>query len=103
MYSKIVAAARIRLVHPSATSSEHAPSLYAGQPIPAILTIHTSFHWGSSVDDKERAYMMRFDVEEMVREWLVSGRKRGDFAAKVSVSFARKAFFLTCMLGRRYV
>jgi len=27
--------------------------------------------------------MMRFDVEEMVREWLVSGRKRGDFAARV--------------------
>lgn len=26
--------------------------------------------------------MMRFDVEEMVRDWLVSGRKRGDFAAK---------------------
>jgi hypothetical protein len=31
--------------------------------------------------------MMRFDVEEMVREWLVSGRKRGDFAAKVTFSF----------------
>ncbi|KAJ7452540.1 hypothetical protein B0H11DRAFT_2245998 [Mycena galericulata] len=61
-YMNIVAAARIRLVHPI---SEHTPSLYAGQPISAILTIHTSFHWGSSVDDKERAYMMRFDVEEM--------------------------------------
>jgi len=25
--------------------------------------------------------MMRFDVEEMVKEWLVSGRKRGEFSA----------------------
>ena len=27
--------------------------------------------------------MLRFDVEEMVREWLVSGQKRGDFSAAV--------------------
>lgn len=25
---------------------------------------------------------MRFDVEEMTKDWLVSGRKRGDFVAK---------------------
>lgn len=29
---------------------------------------------------------MRFDVEEMTKDWLVSGRKRGDFVAKVSTS-----------------
>ncbi|KAJ7470648.1 trafficking protein particle complex subunit 10 [Mycena latifolia] len=90
-YMTIVAAARIRLVSPTppaTTSPEHTPSLYAGQPIPAILTIHTSFHWGSSVNDKERTYMMRFDVEEMVREWLVSGRKRGDFAAMDDATYS---------------
>ncbi|KAJ7740726.1 trafficking protein particle complex subunit 10 [Mycena maculata] len=85
-YMNIVAAACIRLMHPP--SSAHIPSLYAGQPIPAILTVHTSFHWGSSVDDKERAYTMRFDVEEMVREWLVSGRKRGDFAATDDATYS---------------
>jgi hypothetical protein len=31
--------------------------------------------------------MLRYDVEEMVRDWLVSGPKRGDFAASVSVSY----------------
>lgn len=87
MLFKIVAAACIRLIPPTSPITEHTPSLYAGQPIPALLTIHTSFHWGSNVNDKDRAYMMRFDVEEMVREWLVSGRKRGDFAAMVSVHF----------------
>ncbi|KAJ6547447.1 trafficking protein particle complex subunit 10 [Mycena capillaripes] len=90
-YMNIVAAACIRLVPPTSPatiSAEHTPSLYAGQPIPAVLTIHTSFHWGSSVNDKERAYMMRFDVEEMVREWLVSGRKRGDFAAMDDATYS---------------
>ncbi|KAJ6455695.1 trafficking protein particle complex subunit 10 [Mycena sanguinolenta] len=81
-YMNIVAAACIRLAPPASPSSDMTPSLYAGQPIPAMLTVRTSFHWGSSVNDKDRTYMMRFDVEEMVREWLVSGRKRGDFAAQ---------------------
>ena len=64
-------------------SPEASVPLYAGQPICATLTIHTSFHWGSSAGDSERRYMMQFDVEEMIRDWLVSGRKRGDFAAMV--------------------
>ncbi|KAJ7156089.1 trafficking protein particle complex subunit 10 [Mycena crocata] len=87
-YMNIVAAARIRLEPSTSPGTEHNSSLYAGQPIPAILTIHTSFHWGSSFNDKERSYMMRFDVEEMVREWLVSGRKRGDFAAKDDATYS---------------
>ncbi|KAF7304837.1 hypothetical protein MKEN_01197800 [Mycena kentingensis (nom. inval.)] len=78
-FMNIVAGACIRLLPPTGQTTS---SLYAGQPIPAILTVHTSFHWGSSVNDKTRSYMMRFDVEEMVRDWLVSGRKRGDFPAK---------------------
>lgn len=27
---------------------------------------------------------MRYDIEDMTQDWLVSGRKRGDFIAKVS-------------------
>jgi len=59
------------------------PSLYAGQPISANLIIKTSFHWGAKQDDPTRRYVLRFNVEEMVREWLVSGPKRGDFVATV--------------------
>jgi hypothetical protein len=48
-----------------------------------MLTITTSFHWGESRNCSNHQYMLRFDVEEMVKEWLVSGRKRGDFSATV--------------------
>ena len=62
-------------------------SLYAGQPIQALLSINTSFHWGpgSSEAKKEKTYRMRFDVEELLSDWLVSGQKRGDFLAKVRI------------------
>jgi hypothetical protein len=58
------------------------PSLYAGQPIAANLTIKTSFHWGGQDEPTSRC-VLRFNVEEMVREWLISGPKRGDFLATV--------------------
>lgn len=77
-----MAAAGIRIL-PSA--SQELPALYAGQPIDAQLTIHTSFHWGAGSGDRQ--YRMQFDVEEMIRDWLVSGKKRGDFLAKVSAFF----------------
>ncbi|KAG5354260.1 hypothetical protein C0989_003777 [Termitomyces sp. Mn162] len=57
------------------------PPLYAGQPMSATISIRTSFHWGSGAGNKEHRYMLRYDVEEMVRDWLVSGPKRGDFTA----------------------
>jgi hypothetical protein len=60
-------------------------SLYAGQPIAANLTIRTSFHWGGR-NELTRRCVLRFNVEEMVREWLISGPKRGDFLATVSHS-----------------
>jgi hypothetical protein len=87
---KIVAAASIRLLStPFAKQTTETqgplPSLYAGQPISANIAIHTSFHWGSSPSDTNQRYLLRFNVEEMVREWLVSGPKRGDFIAKVHV------------------
>ncbi|KAF4615296.1 hypothetical protein D9613_003220 [Agrocybe pediades] len=84
-YMNIVAAAGIRIIStPYAKTSDDSqrPSLYAGQPISANLTIHTSFHWGTSSSDKNKQYLLRFNIEEMVREWLVSGPKRGDFVAK---------------------
>ena len=84
---KIVAAACIHIVStPFAKETvEHdtKPSLYAGQPISANLTIRTSFHWGGQNESRRRC-VLRFNVEEMAREWLVSGPKRGDFLATVS-------------------
>jgi len=79
---QIVAAVRVRILttsHTTNTSSDVLPPLYAGQPVSAVLSVATSFHWESI--PKERTYLMRFDVEEMIQEWLVSGRKRGEFAA----------------------
>ncbi|KAG6865627.1 hypothetical protein C0991_000914 [Blastosporella zonata] len=83
-FMNIVASANVRIV--STPFSEVSPRpgtmpLYAGQPISATISIHTSFHWGSSVGEKQPRYMLRYDVEEMARDWLVSGPKRGDFAA----------------------
>jgi hypothetical protein len=70
----------VRILNAGAGAS--AP-LYAGQPLQAELSIATAFHWGAGHAQPARAYRLRFDVEEMVRDWLVSGRKRGDFAARV--------------------
>ncbi|KAF8626389.1 hypothetical protein AX15_005037 [Amanita polypyramis BW_CC] len=76
----IVAAARISI---NTVSREcevgRGRTLYAGQPIPANLTIRTSFHWGI---EKRKQYTLRFDIEELVKDWLISGHKRGDFIAK---------------------
>lgn len=84
--AQIVVAARIRIVPtPSAlhSSNDFLPSMYAGQPICASLSITTSFHWAGEHQNTHRRYKLRFDVEEMVKDWLVSGRKRGDFYATV--------------------
>ena len=70
-------------MHSDPSSSQQRLPLYADQPISAILTITTSFHWAPAEDADKQAYVMRFDVEEMTKDWLVSGRKRGDFVAKV--------------------
>jgi hypothetical protein len=85
--SQILAAVRFRvLASPFSTDPESAdqlPPLYAGQPIPALLSIQTSFHWGTRQDTNRKSYRMRFDIAEMVQDWLISGRKRGDFVAEV--------------------
>lgn len=95
-----MAAARIQI------SAVKDAALYAGQPITATLSVHSSFHWGTSANDKERKYVMQYDVEEMVKEWLVSGKKRGTFIATVRVflldsrlNTMAKSF----VTGRRYI
>ncbi|KAG5647176.1 hypothetical protein DXG03_001133 [Asterophora parasitica] len=82
-YMNIVAAACVRIMATlsDVRTDEGTLPLFAGQPISARVTIHTSFHWGSSAGDKERRYFLRYDVEEMVRDWLVSGPKRGNLVA----------------------
>ncbi|KAF8275107.1 trafficking protein particle complex subunit 10 [Lactarius quietus] len=85
---EILAAVRLRiLATPLLADSNKLPPLYAGQPIPALLSIQTSFHWGTKQDANHTSYQMRFDIEEMVRDWLISGRKRGDFEAKGGSEF----------------
>ncbi|PSR94078.1 hypothetical protein PHLCEN_2v4506 [Hermanssonia centrifuga] len=86
----ILAAASLRILpNPFSTgsSTEKLPPLYAGQPIAATLTVTTSFGWAPAEDADHKSYVMRFDVEEMTKDWLVSGRKRGDFVAKDGQTF----------------
>ena len=88
-FSQILAAARIQILeHPFAQGAEKSEKrvrpLYAGQPISALLTVKTSFHWAPPEDTEVESYTMRYDIEDLVSDWLVSGCKRGDFIAKVS-------------------
>ncbi|KAG7092380.1 hypothetical protein E1B28_008737 [Marasmius oreades] len=83
-HKNIVAAVSLKIYPDLLTNSK---PIYAGQPIPATINIHTSFHWGSSHGDQQRQYVMQYDVEEMVREWLISGRKRGNFVAMDNATF----------------
>ena len=86
-FGQIVASARVELIDHTTSKMKLSSStpLYAGQPIQALLSISTSFHWGpgSREGKGEKTYRMRFDVEELLNDWLVSGQKRGDFLAKV--------------------
>jgi len=43
---------------------------------------------------------MRFDVEELLDDWLVSGQKRGDFLAKVRTVAHSSRSLLSFELGR---
>lgn len=36
-------------------------------------------------DSSRKSYQMRFDVDEMVRDWLIGGQKRGDFEVTVGL------------------
>ena len=89
---QILAAVRLRILATpfsadSPNSTNQLPLLYAGQPVPALLSIQTSFHWDAKQeqDAGRRSYRMRFDIEEMVQDWLICGQKRGDFEAEVGL------------------
>ena len=95
--SKVVAAACLRINQDSETGHMGKRTLYAGQPIHANLSIHTLFHWGG---EKLPEYSMRFDIEELVKDWLISGHKRGNFVAKARPNSEYDPV-LTMATGRR--
>ncbi|EIW60047.1 uncharacterized protein TRAVEDRAFT_164477 [Trametes versicolor FP-101664 SS1] len=87
----ILAAARLQIMeNPFSVekSKKCTRPLYAGQPISALLTVETSFHWSPPEDEQVDRYLMRYDIEDLTQEWLVSGRKRGDFLAKDGETFS---------------
>ena len=43
-------------------------------------------HWGDP-ENKRQKYILRYDIEERIKDWLVCGRKRGEFIARVSTVF----------------
>lgn len=102
-FGQIVASARVELMDrlTSKTEQSNNISFYAGQPIQALLSICTSFHWGPGTYEgkKETTYRMRFDVEELLGDWLVSGQKRGDFLAKVRTVTHSTKLLLSLELG----
>ncbi|KAF8578950.1 hypothetical protein K439DRAFT_1360730 [Ramaria rubella] len=85
-FKNIVSSACI-LIHPNRPSetptdvSYDSTPFYAGQPIAATLTIQSSFHWSGPVMQtaENRTYSMWFEVKEVAKDWLISGRKKGDF------------------------
>lgn len=87
---QILAAAQLRIfANPfTAQPSGKIPPLFAGQPISAMVTVTTSLHWAPSEDAEMDHYLLRYDIQDMTGDWLVSGPKRGDFRAEVSPSEA---------------
>lgn len=57
------------------------PPIYAGQALSATVCITTSLHWNDPDNIRQR-YRMRYDVEERTKDWLICGRKRGDFVVE---------------------
>ncbi|GJJ15396.1 hypothetical protein Clacol_009672 [Clathrus columnatus] len=81
-FKNVIAATDIH-VHSKLDSRGLLCPLYAGQPVSATVSISSSCHWvgptGQS-SDKYR-YTIKFDIQEMVDDWLISGHKRGEFIA----------------------
>ncbi|TFY59462.1 hypothetical protein EVJ58_g5755 [Rhodofomes roseus] len=86
----ILAAAQLRIfANPfSQQPSGQALPLFAGQPISAVVTVTTSFHWAPSEDAEMAQYLLRYDIQDMTGDWLVSGPKRGDFSAEDGSTFS---------------
>lgn len=82
----VVASAWIAL-EPAPVPEGHQQSpVYAGQPLSATLWITVSLHW-SDPDNKQQQYRTRYDVEERTKDWLICGRKRGDFVVQDGTTF----------------
>lgn len=86
----ILAAAHLRVtpnpwVSPQAKNA--ALPLFAGQPISAVVSVTTSFHWAPLEDEKPQGCLLRYDIEDMTGDWLVSGCKRSDFQAEDGSTF----------------
>ncbi|KAI6036383.1 trafficking protein particle complex subunit 10 [Pisolithus microcarpus] len=62
------------------------PPIYAGQALSATVCITTSLHWNDPDNIRQR-YRMRYDVEERTKDWLICGRKRGDFVVQDKNTF----------------
>ncbi|KAI6132070.1 trafficking protein particle complex subunit 10 [Pisolithus croceorrhizus] len=73
---------------PQTEDSPHSecPSIYAGQALSATVCITTFLHWNDP-DNKRQRYRMRYDVEERTKDWLICGRKRGDFVVQDETTF----------------
>lgn len=63
------------------------PSIYAGQALSATVYITASLHWNDP-ENKRQRYRMRYDVEERTKDWLICGRKRGDFLVQDKSTFS---------------
>lgn len=57
--------------------------IYTGQPVTATVSIHTSFQWAGRERKGSLSYRIHYELEENIKDWLLSGQKRGDFMAKV--------------------
>ncbi|KAH9934671.1 trafficking protein particle complex subunit 10 [Fomitopsis serialis] len=86
----ILAAAQLRIfANPfSSQPSGQVLPLFAGQPISAVVTVTTSFHWAPAEDAEMDQYLLRYDIQDMTGDWLVSGPKRGDFRAEDGSMFS---------------
>ncbi|KAI0736997.1 trafficking protein particle complex subunit 10 [Fomitopsis betulina] len=86
----ILAAAQLRtFANPfTAKPSGQTPPLFAGQPISAMVTVTTSLHWAPLEDEEMDHYLLRYDIQDMTGDWLISGPKRGDFRAEDGSTFS---------------
>lgn len=78
-FKNVVAAADI---HIHSISDSHT-YLYAGQPVSATISITSFCHWAGPImrTSNEYRYAMKFGIQEMADDWLISGQKRGEFVA----------------------
>ncbi|PAV23661.1 er to golgi transport-related protein [Pyrrhoderma noxium] len=74
-------------------------TIYAGQPVSATLSINTSMYWAGQDKKNAKEYKMRFLLEENIKDWLVSGQKRGDFVAKDGSTYTVHATFMALRNG----